>query len=392
MSRIKSSYLIVFVLAILVFGVLNIINGRFEMYDYQVYFGAWEQMMQGESPYGQSFGLSSGYYKYAPAPALLLTPLFILGWSVSKYVYWILLAVSMVVVPIRIKRQIGDTFSWDPPKSDWILWLSVILVGGHFFRELLLGNVNWLLFLGLYAVFQYRGKSFLSGALFGIILLFKPHFVFLIPWFVLRGYWKVLFASFFAIAMGLLFPAVFIGWETNIKWIGEWFGAMQMHNMNLWESANTVYHFLDSLTFKTINGQLLIAIGLVLASSLILVMLIRNKRAERDISQLKYSNEFFEYFLILAFIPNLVHTDTEHFLWSFPIIIIFAFWIMKNPTWWKWILFVGAMIPFTLATPDIWGREGAEWIIKSGTIGVANLLMIAVAIMQHIRNKSLHSS
>ena len=350
------------------------------MWDLKVYHGAYEELIQGKSPYGQSFGLSSGFYKYSPTAALLFAPLFVLGWKLSMIIYYLGIGASMVLsLPKLLKDQ---WYRFSPKiKDNWLpLLLVLLLLGGHLTRELFLGNVNWLLFIGLIVLFKYRNSSpMLAGVIFGLLLVFKPHFVFVIPWLVVRQKWKVLVSSGFAFAMFVLLPSLFFGWNQNIQWLKEWLNAMQAHNMDLWESANTIYHLFQEFTFHLLSGEVAVVLVLAAVAAGILMMIVKHWREEKISPVLKSNNEYLEFFLIVALIPNLVHTDTEHFLWATPLIVLFASHVLQSKKWYLWLVFAACAIPFGLATPDLWGRAGAEWLIKSGAIGAANLIMILSA-------------
>ena len=102
----------------------------------------------------------------------------------------------------------------------------------------------------------------------------------------------------------------------------------------------------------------------------------RHFRREKQEPKLREVHSSLEFFTITALIPNLVHTDTEHFLWS---TIIIALMILLAYQEKKRVLFVVmmlALIPFSLNTPDLWGRAGVELLNQSGSLGIANLLMI----------------
>ena len=357
---------------------LNLINDRFQMHDLEVYHGAWQELLKSQSPYGQSFGLSSGFYKYAPLPALLFSPLFAFGWLPARIIYFVLIGFSILLTLPRILREIK--VHWPVNRSLLVIILTLGMLGGHLSRELLLGNVNWLLFVGLLIVFRFREeRSWLGGLVLGMLFTCKPHFIFLLPWFVARGKWKLLLWGGGSFAVGLFLPALLFGWSKNYEWLQLWLEAMQSHNVNLWESANTIYHLIDELTLHAISGinnggTILIGLGLTISAVSISGLMIKHggffKRAYASQEQL-------EFFLILGLIPNLVHTDTEHFLWGTPLIMIFVSFLTRYR--WLWLVFFLCMIPYALATPDLWGRAVAEWLIESGSIGLANLVMLGTA-------------
>ena len=60
--------------------VLLFINQRFQLSDFNVYYGAADALMNGEQVYGKSFGLSSGFYKYSPEALVPFLPFAFLMW------------------------------------------------------------------------------------------------------------------------------------------------------------------------------------------------------------------------------------------------------------------------------------------------------------------------
>lgn len=372
--------LIIFGLAIL-YGVLNMINGRFQMRDLQVYYDASMWLFDGESPYGRAFGLSSGYYKYSSTAALLFTPLHVLGWFPGRVFFFLLISASFAFrIPQFIdwiQEQLKTTI-----KRDAVAALVVFSLVGHFSRELLLGNVNWLLLVWVFSGFiLLRSKPVLSGALFALTLIFKPHFVIIIPWLILRREWTSIKSLAVAVPLLLLLPAIGWGWNDNLLFLKEWIGAMQAHNASLAESANTLYGIPAKLT--GIEGSSWIVLFLAVVSFLILAWMLRHFREERANSSLTSTHRLLEFSALLAIIPNLVHTDTEHFMWTFPMLVMLSvYWLQMKGTvrWVVGILWALSLIPFAFSTPDIWGSEGARWLEQSGVLGIANIVLIAISL------------
>lgn len=378
----KQLSLILFLLC-LVYGGLNLYNGRFEMRDLQVYYDAAAELLEAGTPYGQAFGLSSGFYKYSPAAALFFAPFHLLGWMATRVIYFIALAFSIAWGLPWIVRTFANRNSIAALIP--LVLLSVLAVGGHLSREMLLGNVNW--FLLLLAVIAFRllkERATLGGVVIGLILLFKPHFAVLLPWLVLRQEWKPLATSAGTILVGLFLPAIGLGWTSNLELIAEWGGAILAHNGELGSSPNTVFGLISNTTGSTWSGWVLSSIALT-GAAVFGWMLYHFKKEKEGGVDLVDRFRRNEYFLLIAIIPNLVHTDTEHFMWVLPLIIMWLTRIWK-PTnvkgWVKFAVWGLAVIPFTLTTPDIWGQEMAEWFDKSGVLGIANLVFIALFLIE----------
>lgn len=362
------------------FMVLNIINDRFQMADLRVYHEALLWFLDGQSPYGRSFGLSSGFYKYSLTAALFFSPLTWLGWGTARVVYYLVLAGSIMYFLPRMMEKTRRLFFFLPRRTGMVLFISLLFLGGHFSRELLLGNINWFLLLLVFMVFQLMEKKMnvLAGAFFAVALIFKPHFALLLPWMVLRGEWKTLISTFVTVGVLLLLPAFGIGWEANKKMLGEWWMAMQAHNVKLEESPNTMYAWLNSWThYMGVPGWASVVMILLFIGPLFALFMLKHKVKERGLP-LKSGHRYLEYFGLVGLIPNLVHTDTEHFLWSIPMLFVLVWYLTQEGrrmrSW--WVLVFLMLIPYGWATPDIWGGSGAEWLQKSGVLGMANVLIV----------------
>ncbi len=163
------------------YWILMIVNHRFNMWDFKVYYSAAEAFIHGEPIYGKSFGLSSGFYKYSPFAVIPFIPLAILPYFIAQSIYYFGL----------LGLMIKAIFSWNDqmrkPNPKWTIGttflLTLLFFGDHLERELFLGNVNFLLLTLLFWAWKnYKSQKWKwAGFLLAIVVLFKPHFVVLIP-------------------------------------------------------------------------------------------------------------------------------------------------------------------------------------------------------------------
>lgn len=371
---------IVLSLIILLYGGLNFINGRFDLFDFQVYYDACGKLLHGESPYHQAFGLSSGFYKYSPFAAWLFAPFHLLGWMGARILFFLIITIAIIAgLPWVVKKTLDFAVPTTPIQKG-ILLLVAVTLGGHFSRELLLGNVNWLLFIAVFGAFaMLEKKPMFAGFLIGLALLFKPHFLVIVPWLVFRKELHVLVYTATTIAALLFLPAVYSGWGANLNLIFEWFGAMQAHNTSLVASPNTIYSpFGGWVSDSVLVVGLLATVGFAVLS-----MMIYHFKIEKQKAELQKGNRLLEFSIILALIPNLVHTDTEHFMWTAPMIILASIYWFRSSGLEQVgiaILWLACLIPYTLATPDIWGANTATWLQESGVLGLSNLVFIGLGI------------
>ena len=84
-----------------------------------------------------------------------------------------------------------------------------------------------------------------------------------------------------------------------------------------------------------------------------------------------------EYFTLIAIIPNLVITDTEHFLFAMPIIfsLVTFLFFTKNG---KLISAISILflILFGLKINDVIGNNIADVYLQNSVLGISNLVII----------------
>ncbi|HRF79589.1 MAG TPA: glycosyltransferase 87 family protein, partial [Flavobacteriales bacterium] len=155
-------------------------------------------------------------------------------------------------------------------------------------------------------------------------ILAKPHFVVLLPLLVLHGRWKSLVAALGTFAVGVLLPSFILGWSVNIQVHAAWLGEMSKHNAALiytgdddYRAVNTIYSFVHRAVLKYVvpspSGMEAYAL-LALIAVAFAVFVGWNKRRGT-------TNAFtFEYLLLVALVPSITLTDTEHFLLALPFV------------------------------------------------------------------------
>lgn len=372
--------------------------GRSGMADFRVYFDAAATWAAGGSPYGQAFGVSSGFYKYAPVALVPFFPLVALGWAAARWVYWaLLLALFAWGMPRLLEGMhrllsAGQTHSPIPHRA--LLMLALVLCSSHHVgRELLLGNVNAVLLAALggwwwtlnraarfddTAPGEASGRGLWTGVAavgLGAIWAFKPHFLVLLPWLVVRRPLQHAVLSVLAFAGWLLLPAIGVGWEENLGLLGEWWETIRMHNTDTSHSSNTLASWWGLQAPWNAVPPLL-----VMAAWGAWVL----HRRRRGVGE---RGAFLEVAVVVALLPNLVHTDTEHFMWSLPLVAVWLlrvadarYWPSAGQRWGVASGLVLCMVPYALGTPDLWGRELAAWLERGGPLGAANLILVAGAV------------
>jgi hypothetical protein len=383
-NRLKSWFIAPAMILALGFFVLEHVNGRNEFADFRVYYDAATALQNGDQVYHKAFGVSSGFYKYSPVATLpfwLLTPL---SYPIAAGIYYFIVAAVLVMFFLLVVYVHADKLPSEGTHRGMLLTLVIGLVYGadHIERELHLGNVNVILMTMSLFVFAYwqKQRPALAGIVLGAIILFKPHFVILLPYAVLKRQWKSLWymVATWAVAFLILIP--WVGWSHNLALYTEWFEAMGAHNVQLENSPNTVYGLVNAYVFGGTLGAFGVLILLALVGLLFYALVHR-------LSVVTHSREVdsVEFALLLALIPTLSHTDTEHFMFTFPCVLYVVYMLLHHQVHRFRVLIIVLMalafVPYCLNSPDLVGKKVRYLFDEAGGLGLANLLIIACTVL-----------
>ena len=357
--------------------VLLFINHRFQLSDFNVYYGAADALINGEQVYGKAFGLSSGFYKYSPEILVPFLPFALLKYDVAAVLFYLVNTGIVLLLLNEFKQTFFKSYKWG--KEVWFfLIVTVLFFGDQLERELFLGNVNaLLLLLTLWSVRSIENdQRAKAGLIYAVVLCFKIHFLILLPYFILKKEWKVLLYA----VVGLLGMSLILFLCVPGRFVvlhSQWLKAVQAHNVQLDQSPNTIYFViqkvLSSLHMAVISVAAVL-IGLSIAGLTYLKFIWKN------IGKGFQSNEAL---ILLALIPVLTHTDTEHFLWAMPfflmILITVSTWNKKGKIAAGVALFF-ASIPFLFNSPDIVGK-GLSKQLDEGGIGFMLILLLLLSFL-----------
>lgn len=399
-SRPTDRFTLIFGLLAMLLFVAEHVNGRGWMHDFRVYWGAANALIHGDPLYGVSHGLDSGVFKYAPAFALFFVPFALLPYPIAAAIHFAAIAAAFLWATLAMDRLLRIRMLSDRPISFAVLLLGGLVAVVHLHRELHLGNINMLLLALLLLAIErsLKGKAVLAGVLFGSVILAKPHFVVLLPLLLMRQRWTEVGLSLLTIGTGLLLPALFLGLGEDLALHKAWLDQMARHNATLiylggddLGSVNTLYSFAHRALLKHL-GAMGSAVGaysiLALVALAFGAFVLRNLWRERSNKTGMPSATTFELLLLIALVPSITLTDTEHFLLSMPLVL----WVLHHllprarP---RWLAF--AAIPVLFAYGGNW--EDAlgplsEDYIHYGVLGMGNIGLLLLSAYLFERQRS----
>ena len=371
--------------------IINNINHRFFVSDFKVYYYAAKNLLVGGKVYFIAFGEESGLYKYSPLTLLLFLPYTLVNFKVAAVIHFFILSFAYWYSYMLIRRLLAKYFFVNIGNEGWLLSLAVICTLIFLVKELYLGNINILLImLCLKALIIFvSGQNNKGSILLGLVILTKPFFLILILPLLFRGKFKALAGMVIIVAAGLIIPFMIIGSQQGFSLTMDWFKTIVMHGSDF-PSMNSIDYLLHFYLFPGLKGYTEYLIIFV-AGILVIWFILKNLQQEKKLTGLNYlqdRNFIIEWFLILAMLPNIVKTDTEHFLASAPIITFIIYYIAGKRRFWLIPVMVILIFFYGGNSQDALGKDFSYRLFSMGLIGLSNLLLIFMALLLYLDFRS----
>ncbi|MEI6682520.1 MAG: glycosyltransferase family 87 protein [Bacteroidota bacterium] len=370
--------------------ILNMVNNRFLLADFIVYYSAAANYITGSPVYLVSFFSGSGYYKYTPAILFFFMPYTLLPYKVAATIHFLVLGTAYGYAMLLLSRLVTRYLLGNRVKYElWLLALSFGCIMMHVNRELYLGNINIiLLMLSCLALRDMlTARDLRGGILLGLVVLAKPYLLLLVIPLVFRRRWRALAWLCITGAVGLLLPFLFSGPQKSVHLYREWINSVLTHGGE-YPGKTSIDYFLHNL-FPSWPGW-----GAILIFSLFLLLItgfiVRNIRLEKQegVTAGMAGRDFtFEWFLILALLPNLIRTDWVLMMFASPVIIFMIFYISSQRLYRVIPVLVVLLLVYGANSDDLLGKSLSHTIMESGLMGVSNFLLAMVALYLFFHNR-----
>jgi len=372
------------VLIVMLTMTLNMINGRFWLADFRVYYGAARALLAGGPVYSVSFDEGSGFYKYSPVILYFFLPYSLLSYKTASIVHFIILGFTYWYTFMTISDLMNKYLYNSPQKhGQLLLILAFICILIHFSREMYLGNINIvLMLLSCLALRNYlSGRSYTGSLFLGLAVLTKPFFIILLLPLLLRKQWKSMLGLAIVLITGSFLPFLYPGPGKAINLYSEWFSTIARHNDDF-PDMNSVDYILRHYIFPSMPGYveyIIILVAGVLAGWLIVADLKREKGAESG-GRMASGHFIFEWFILLAILPSLIRIDWVQFLFAAPVITYIIFFISNRK---KYFLIPGLVLLlffFSANSDDLLGRSLSRKLLEMGVMGISNIFLVLMAL------------
>lgn len=387
MLKQSRGFLIFSSLILLAIFTIENINHRFWLNDFKVYYEAAKALLNDRNVYDELFALGSGFFKYSPFTLLLFTPFTLLPYEIAAVIQYFILAIA-ITGSFLIIRKIVEEYYLGTEVRKANLWMSLGFLAcvNHFVRELHLGNINVLLLLALSAtvLLIIRQKAIPAGFLLALIVITKPFFGILLMPCLFRRQFKVLIIFSLSIFWFIASPALITGVSANIELHRQWISTMLSHNSGF-PSNNTIQAIIGRYIGNT--PDLLILGSMIGLITMLIIYHLRNENASGQ----KTKNLIMEWFLIIALMPNLFKTDTQHFLLSLPMILITIAILMQMKALIASFLLTMVLLAYGGNSTDLLGKKLSGLVDQWGLLGISNIILIGLLLylskVEHEKNQ-----
>ncbi|HEX5002022.1 MAG TPA: glycosyltransferase family 87 protein [Bacteroidia bacterium] len=239
----RQTVLITVFLMSLVFLIAEIINDRFWLPDFEVYYKAAERLLSGITLYRHPEDLHY-IYKYSPVCAVFFVPFSLIPFYAAKIIFWFFLT-GVIAYGFIACAELSTYSQIRSEKSVSIaILIAIFCLALHFLRELHLGQVNQLLFAGylIMARSYLLNKEKTVSVFFALTFFIKPFALIFIPLFIFRKQYRLILKIIISIVVLSFTPLLF---NTSIEhFISEyfnWFHELRVemsHKQGLFTAGN----------------------------------------------------------------------------------------------------------------------------------------------------------
>jgi hypothetical protein len=234
-----------------------------------------------------------------------------------------------------------------------------------------------------------RAKDVAAGICLALAVLIKPYLVLLLLPLLFHKKTKTLLSFSLSITASLLLPFFFLGFSGAIHLHRDWLGAMMEHSNYLYSNhtfLNLIRFYLHSGAANSLQWFGVALISLVYIVSYVTIL--KPRMRKNKIVGLDNAYLMIAYFVLLALIPNLLITDTEHFLFSLPIIMIALNYLFETKNLRLKVLFAALIILYGANSSDIFGSDLSNKFEEMGLLGLANIGIIAFVLIISLKKTS----
>jgi hypothetical protein len=332
-----------------------ILRGKKGMVDFQVNYQAAQRFRAGETLYRQQDGHYQ--FKYPPFSAFLYVPVSLLPLVPAKAAWF-----GLVLLSSFLAYYLSYVLVRPERNSRWVVGLFPPLILAKFtLREIELGQINALitcLLLGMVLWLAPGGERQArtrrdgpAGVIWGISSALKPYTAIFLPYWVLKGKWRILLTGSAVAGLAFLAPALYYGINGDIVVHKEWLASLSRSTPLLFTTQDNVslIALFSKWTGRPALARILYISSLALLAALMVLLIAWGRKKPRAV--------VLESACLLVLIPLVSPLGWDYTLLSSVLAVSLILDHFKHlPRWAKAFFIINALVT-ALSLFDLMGRD-----------------------------------
>ncbi len=383
----KKQFWIIFLFLFCVISLLaDVVNDKFHLVDFEVYYRTAARMLDGESIYRIN---SDGHfvYKYAPTAAVFFIPFTLLSFGTSQWIFWFLLAFVLgkaLQLLYLLNKKNPATYS-----ANIIILTSLLTVGTHVHLEWHLGQVNSILLLLyvyiFYAYLEDRPKKL--GGLLALSLFIKPFALIFLPYLAIKKrfaalYYSLIVAFFLALTPLLFYPSWAQFFDLYTAWSNELTVEMSSKQQLFALRNHSIFSFIarmTSLNYILVSPAIQQYYQLALLSIMGMGFLFYLKKGSYLVDAANG-----EFALLCAWIPLIAFSSQNAYLFSLPLLVYLIAAFEELDRIFRGILIAGCIL-IGINIYELLGKANYQFFLDHSIYVLGSLLLVTVAFKLRIQ-------
>jgi hypothetical protein len=189
-----------------------------EPMDYRVYHYAAQKVFDEGGPvYGEQSGLGwPMHYRYPPPFLFLARPLALLPLSWGAALFVMLKCGALALLVRALWKRLGPSTG----KTAWLV--PLLLAGPYVVEDLRYGNAQSFIFALTGVALLSLATPLLAAAALALAISIKVWPLYFVPYLAARRQWRVVGATLAFTAVILMAPALYFGFDSNMRLLSEW--------------------------------------------------------------------------------------------------------------------------------------------------------------------------
>lgn len=349
---------------------------------FKIFYKAGREFLEGNRIYGKAFAGGNETLQQSPFFVMLMVPFSMLTFKLAAAIYFMGLTTLYIWIVLFLRRMTKHYFGVKKEAKALLFFVFSIIFIQQLSDQLQAGGIHLIVLALTCLMFRFLvSRQYIHvGVTYGLIIMMYPHLIALAPFFLLRKRFKAIGVAALSAMAFMVLPIVFVGWGTLSGYLIDWKMAIMGQHVDLLAQKNTMHYiisefFMDPFGYEGTEG--LIIFNIVALTAGLLLLGYTNSRLKRRY----FSLMFFEVFLIVAIIPNLIHGEKGQFIMSMPVLWFLLVSLFQRFEGKLIVITIGAMliVPWLFTSSDFVGFKMKALIDEGGLLGLANMVFVGLA-------------